>query len=167
MGSFRLKVDSPGLVIVDSTDDKQHSTTLLLKNAFCLDFFCSHYLGQVFCTILESPTIAMSILNIFCIKLSLQNVVDHYTLSVSLWRLFLDKSTSGKSTSNMPRVFSAHESQEQHYTQVLNAHQINPNNNTTHVIYYVFIHQPQLSQLLRINHSCFTVFGDFGTASEG
>ena len=82
MGSFRLKVDSPGLVIVDSTDDKQHSTTLLLENAFCLDFFCSHYLGQVFCRILESPTIAMSILNIFCIKLSLQNVVDQYMLTL-------------------------------------------------------------------------------------
>ena len=25
---------------------------------------------------------------------------------------------AGKSTSNMPRVFNAHESQEQHYTQV-------------------------------------------------
>lgn len=127
MGSFRLKVDSPGLVIVDSTDDKQHSTTLLLKNAFCLDFFCSHYLGQVFCTILESPTIAMSILNIFCIKLSLQNVVDQYMLSLSLSRLFLDKSTSGKSTSNIPRVFNTREPQQQHYTQVLNAHHMKPN----------------------------------------
>ena len=137
MGSFCLKVDSPGLVIVDSTDDKQHSTTLLLKNAFCLDFFCSHYLGQVFCTILESPTIAMSILNIFCIKLSLQNVVDQYMLTLLIWCLFLDKSTSGKSTSDIHQVFNAHEPHQQHYTRVLNAHYINPNNNSIHVIYFI------------------------------
>ena len=137
MGSFCLKVDSPGLVIVDSTDDKQHSTTLLLKNAFFLDFFCSHYLGQVFCTILESPTIAMSILNIFCIKLSLQNVVDQYMLTLLIWCLFLDKSTSGKSTSDIHQVFNAHKPHQQHYTRVLTAHYINPNNNSIHVIYFI------------------------------
>ena len=37
MGSFRLKVDSPGLVIVDSTDDKLYNTAF--KKCFLLGFF--------------------------------------------------------------------------------------------------------------------------------
>ena len=41
MWSFRPKVDSPALVTVDSTDDKQHSTTKLFKDAFCLDYFAA------------------------------------------------------------------------------------------------------------------------------
>ena len=46
MWSFRPKVDSPEvvtlvLVKVDSTDDKQHSTTQLIKDAFCLDHFAA------------------------------------------------------------------------------------------------------------------------------
>ena len=44
MWSFRSKVDSPevaspALVKVDSTNDKQHSTTPLIKDAFCFDYF--------------------------------------------------------------------------------------------------------------------------------
>ena len=46
MWSFRSKVDSPEAaspapVKVDSTDDKQHSTTPLIKDAFCLDYFAA------------------------------------------------------------------------------------------------------------------------------
>ena len=46
MWSFRPRVDSPkvaspGLFKVDSTDKKQHSTTLLIKDAFCLDYFAA------------------------------------------------------------------------------------------------------------------------------
>ena len=46
MWSFRPKVDSPevaspALVKVDSTDDNQHSTTPLIKDAFCLDYFAA------------------------------------------------------------------------------------------------------------------------------
>ena len=47
MWSFRPEVDSPqvaspALVKVDSTDDKQHcSTTPLIKDAFCLDYFAA------------------------------------------------------------------------------------------------------------------------------
>ena len=46
MWSFRSKVDSPevaspALVKVDSTDDKQHFTTPLIKDAFCLDYFAA------------------------------------------------------------------------------------------------------------------------------
>ena len=77
MWSFRPKADSPEVAspaLVDPTDEKQHSTTPLTKDAFCLDY----------CPILEMSTIATSILNIFCIKSSLQNVVDHYMLSLSL-----------------------------------------------------------------------------------
>ena len=93
-------------------------------------------IGQGFCTILEMSTIATSILNIFCIKWSLQHVVDNHMLSVSLWRLsffcvfFNVKSTSGKFRSNIPRVFNAHEPQQQHYTMSYSS---------------FFIHQPQLS----------------------
>ena len=61
-------------------------------------------MDQAFCTILKISTIASLILNIFCIKSSLQNVVDHYMLSLPLWRLFLDKSTSGKSTSKSQKL---------------------------------------------------------------
>ena len=46
MWSFRPKVDSPevassALVKVDSTDDNQRSTTPLIKDAFCLDYFAT------------------------------------------------------------------------------------------------------------------------------
>ena len=46
MRSFRPKVDSPevaspALLKVDSTNDKQHSTTPLIKDAFCLDYFAA------------------------------------------------------------------------------------------------------------------------------
>ena len=46
MWSFRPKVDShevasPALVKVDSTDDKQNSTTPPIKNTFCLDYFAA------------------------------------------------------------------------------------------------------------------------------
>ena len=46
MFSFRPKVDlpevaSPALVKVDSTDDKQHSTTPFIKEGFCLDYFAA------------------------------------------------------------------------------------------------------------------------------
>ena len=90
MWSFRPKVNSPEvashtLVKVDPTDDKQHSTTPLIKDAFCLDYFAVITKNRSsVCTILEISTIASSILNIFCIKSSLQNVVDHYMLSLSL-----------------------------------------------------------------------------------
>ena len=47
--------------------------------ALCLKHCAMACLG----TILEIYTIASSILNIFCIKSSLQNVVDHYLLSLS------------------------------------------------------------------------------------
>ena len=51
MWSFRPKVDSrevasPGLVKVDSTDDKLYSTTPLTKDAFYLDYFSRHYLNR-------------------------------------------------------------------------------------------------------------------------
>ena len=44
--SFRPKVDSPevaspALVKVDSTDNKQHSTTPIIKDGFCLDYFAA------------------------------------------------------------------------------------------------------------------------------
>ena len=85
----------------------------------------------MFCTILEISTIATSILNIFCIKSSLQNVVDHYMLSLSLRRLFLDKLKSDKSKSNIARVFNAHDPAK-----------------TLYMPYTSFvIHQPQLSLL--------------------
>ena len=46
MWSFRPKVNlpevaSPALVKVDSTDDKQHSTTPLIKDAFCSHYFAT------------------------------------------------------------------------------------------------------------------------------
>ena len=46
MWSSRPNVDSPevaspALVKVDSTDDNQHSTTPLIKDAFCLDYFAA------------------------------------------------------------------------------------------------------------------------------
>ena len=41
MWSFRPRVDSPRLVKVDSTNKKQQSTTLLIKDAFCLDYFAA------------------------------------------------------------------------------------------------------------------------------
>ena len=46
MWQFRPKVDSsevasPTLVNVDSTDGKQHSTTPLIKDGFCLDYFAA------------------------------------------------------------------------------------------------------------------------------
>ena len=46
MWSFRPKMDSPEvalptLVKVDSTNDKQHSTTPLINDAFCLDYFAA------------------------------------------------------------------------------------------------------------------------------
>ena len=48
MWSFRPKVDSPGVASpalkVDSTDDKQHPTTPLIKDAL-LGLFCRHYLN--------------------------------------------------------------------------------------------------------------------------
>ena len=46
MWSFRPKVNSPEvashtLVKVDLTDDKQHSTTPLIKDAFRFDYFAA------------------------------------------------------------------------------------------------------------------------------
>ena len=35
------EVASSALVKVDSTDEKQHSTTPLIKDAFCLDYFAA------------------------------------------------------------------------------------------------------------------------------
>ena len=73
-------------------------------------------------------------------------------LSLSLWRLLLfcvlknDKSTSGKSTSNIPPAFKAYEPQQQHYTWVLNAHERTTTKTTLYMSYTsFFIHQPQLN----------------------
>ena len=79
------EVASPGLVKVDLTDKKQHSTTPLIKDAFCLDYFAAiTSTGLAFCMILQISMIATLISNIFCIKSSLQNVVDQYMHSISL-----------------------------------------------------------------------------------
>ena len=95
-------------------------------------------------------------------KSSLQNFVDQYMLTLLLWRLFLDKSTSGKSTSNIHQVFNAHEPHQQHYPWVLNAHHINPNNNSIHLLRSLSTN-PSCAFLIWISHSCFTVFGNFRT----
>ena len=58
-----------GLIKVDSTDDKQHSTARLIKDVFCWDYIAAiAKIGPAFWMMLAISTIATPILNIFCIK---------------------------------------------------------------------------------------------------
>ena len=124
-GRFALKWICPRLLRphFDSADDKQHSTTPLIKMLFA---------WIILPPLLNRSSVLHDLRNLDDCHVDLEYItakcyVDHYMLSLSLWRLFLDKSTSCKSKKVIYLGSLMLMPQQQHYTcHILRSLSTNP-----------------------------------------